>query len=104
MSVEPTKVKLSVPISVAVDGGGNAAIISEITIGRIKAKHMELIPQAVFDGRTINPAKAFPLLAALTGMSVETLGEMDFVDLTEIMGVAFSQLGEHTASDQTGGG
>lgn len=102
MNTEPKKIKLKVPVAVPVDGGGTA-ILSEVTIGRIKGKHLALIPQAVLDGKSINPAKAYPLVAALTGLSVETLGEIDLADLTEIMGAAFSQVGEGVASGQTGG-
>lgn len=102
MGTEQKVVKLSVPITVEASGGGQA-VISEVKIGRIRAKHLEFMPQSALEGKATNPAKMFPLIAAVTGLSKETLGELDFLDFTAVVEAVTAQLGEGVASGQNGG-
>jgi len=59
---------------------GQKSFISEITMERMKVKHLKLIPKTLFEagaaGKT-DPTEFIPLIAGLTGLSEETVSELD---------------------------
>jgi hypothetical protein len=101
MSTEQ-KIQLKCPVAVKLDGGGDA-VLSEVTVGKVRAKHFKFVPASLLDGKTTNPAKLFPLLAAVTGLTVATLEELELADFIAVVTAVTAQLGEGVASDRTGG-
>jgi hypothetical protein len=95
-------ITLEHPVSVKLDGGGEASV-SEVKIGKIRAKHLKLVPTTLLDGKSTNPAKLFPLIAAVTGLSESTLEELELSDFIAVVTAVTSQLGEGTAPEQNGG-
>lgn len=80
--------------------------ITEVTIHRMKAKHLKLIPKRIYEtkgGRkkndAIDPELLFPLIASLTGLEEEQLDEIDMIDLLPIIDEVMKLVGE--ALDQT---
>ncbi len=78
---EVIKLKYSIPIP---KEGGGEVNISEITIGRVKGKHLKLLPDEMFDGGKVPPARMVDLVAALADIPIESAGELDFTDLIKI--------------------
>jgi hypothetical protein len=59
-----------------------------LTLQRLKAKHLKLIPKSLYvdkgskkKGPDIEPHEILPLLAGLTGITEEEIGELDVADL-----------------------
>ena len=80
------KVTLKFPIVTKEEGKPDSEI-RELTIGRLKAKHMKLMPESAFlpDGEAVlNPTELLPLIGALCSLSEEQTGEIDVVDLKGI--------------------
>lgn len=109
------------PIPVEKDGKPDT--VTHIRLGRLKAKHLRLVPKWFTelseeladldeDGRKKASRKAFadltrfpdfiPLVAALGGISEDTAGEIDFEDYPDVLEMVFSFLSE-TPSPSTGG-
>lgn len=72
-------VKLRIPLTLK-DG----SVLSEIKIGRPKAKHLRELPEALFTGEARNPLVFLPLVALTTGVDEKELEEMDLADLMEV--------------------
>ena len=102
--------ELKYPIDVKTSSG-NVQKINNLSIGRLKAKHLKLIPKGLLDGglqqdgeKKVNfqPSEIVPLIAALTGITEDEAGELDWEDLfaiTERMsdilgGVGSQKIGE----------
>ncbi len=79
------KIELKYPISIK-DEKGNVQSISEITLSRLKAKHLKLMPDSFFEneGKDIKPHEIVPLIAGLANIPVESADDLDLEDLTEI--------------------
>ena len=74
--------KYSIPI---IDAEGLTHKINEIALGRLKAKHLKLLPESFSSGDgKIAPADILPLIAGLTNLSIESVDEIDIEDLTVI--------------------
>ena len=73
MNNEPVQLKYPIEVKPGVT-------VSSITLRRLKAKDLVHLPE---DGNT-TPYKMLPLLAALSGLDIATIGELDAVDLTEV--------------------
>jgi len=85
-------VELEYPIIIKTAEGGEATI-SKITIGRMKAKHLKLLPSDIVKSKgSIDPAKMLPLIAAMAELSEEVVGEIDMSDIIKIVGVMESFL------------
>lgn len=91
-------VKKVVQLSYAVPlkkSDGSVEMLESLTMGRIKLKHIKLIPSSVFEqsGKEgqleISPQVLIPMLpalvAGLAGIPEETAGEVDLDDLGELM-------------------
>lgn len=81
MAEDRKTVILKFPFEAKTDGGA-AVKVNEITLRRMKVKDLDKLPTDDADAN--KPAKFMPLIAALSGHSEETLGEMDFEDLNAV--------------------
>jgi len=88
-------VELKHPITCTKDG--KEEVLSSITLGRLKAKHLKLLPKDFFDNEEgkLSPQDIVPLVAALGNISEEVAGEIDLIDdltpLAEAVGDFLSQ-------------
>ncbi len=74
--------KYSIPIKKE-DGG--TVNIKELSIGRLKAKHLRLLPDSFMeDEGQISPKDIIPLIAGLANIPIESADEIDIEDLTEV--------------------
>jgi hypothetical protein len=94
------KVELEFPISVKIEGGATAEV-GEVTLGRLKAKHLKLLPQDMMKKKQIEPVAMLPLIAAITELPEDAVDEIDIGDLMKIVEVMQSFLGL-APSPQTG--
>lgn len=78
--------KLKFPIKLGID----APEITEVTLRRIKGKDLQAIPDSMFDESqgSRNPVRMLPLLASMTGLSEQAMGEMDFDDILVLIEAA----------------
>jgi hypothetical protein len=60
--------------------------VRELTLGRLKAKHLRLMPESMFDdgGESVKPHDVMPLIAGLANIPLETVEEMDVADLMKV--------------------
>ena len=95
---EETVIQLKFPIE-RTDANGVTSLINEIKLKRFKFKHIKLLPASLMDAVTkkgkpsIGAKEAgalIPLISALSGMTEDETGEIDFIDLIEIV----SKLGD----------
>lgn len=59
--------------------------ITSLTLGRLKAKHLKLLPKEFFEGdeegeKKLSPHEVIPLIAALANIPEDTAGEIDLID------------------------
>lgn len=91
-------IELKYPIIVKTavkDEKGNQSMmetsITALSLGRIKAKHLKLIPQIVFESaasgssKNIEPSALIPLIAGIADLPVTTIEELDFADLISVV-------------------
>jgi len=83
-----TIIKLEYPISKTENG--KTSEITSVTIGRIKGKHLSLLPEG--DMSNIKPKDMIPLIAGLADITVEEAGEIDMKDLLKISEVVTKSL------------
>lgn len=82
------KIELKHPIIIK-DGDGAEGSENKITyvmLRRIRAKDMKTIPDDLFGGGAINPAKMIPLISSITGFKIEHIEEFDIEDILTIVG------------------
>lgn len=94
------RIELEFPISVKIEGGATAEV-SEVTLGRLKAKHLKLLPQDMMKKKQIEPVAMLPLIAAITELPEDAVDEIDIGDLMKIVDSMQSFLGL-VPSPQTG--
>ena len=101
---EKATIKLKYPIDVKTASGAIQSMDS-LTIGRIKAKHLKLLPKGLMGGEegkaNFEAHEIIPLVAGLTGISEEEAGELDFEDLMVVTDEVTKTMGEAT-SQKTG--
>jgi hypothetical protein len=85
--------KLEVPILYK-NKEGATVTVDQVTVSRIKVKHFKHLPKNILSKKTMAIDDYKPLIMALVGMTEETIGEMDFVDLAGIAKVINKSLGE----------
>ena len=78
---------LNYPIEIKENG--DLKIIDKVTISRLKAKHLEVVPPSLMGGKgkNINPKEVIPFVGAICGLSKDECGELDFEDLESIIEV-----------------
>lgn len=98
MSETQKVIPLSHPIEVKGENGTET--IDELLVGRLKLKHVAMLPDEIFDSDEgeINIKALLPVLpklvAALTGQPLEIAEEVDIEDLEPIMEVLESFFGD----------
>lgn len=76
------ELKYSIPV---IKEGGGSVDISQLVIGRLKAKHLKALPDNFMENKgNLNPSDMIPLLASITDLSQETIEELDFEDLANV--------------------
>jgi hypothetical protein len=94
MIMKKKTVNLKYSIPVPKEGGGSVNI-NELSLGRLKAKHLRLLPKNFMeDEGKINPADVIPLIAGLAEIPVESAEEIDIEDLMEVADSLQGFLGE----------
>lgn len=77
-------VKLKYSIPIPKEGGGEVQT-NELVLGRLKAKHLRLLPENFMEtGGNISPADVIPLIAGLADIPVESADEIDLEDIEEV--------------------
>lgn len=78
--------KLKHPIEISVNEGEPKTSINALTFTRIKAKHIKLLPDSLFEegGGALKPLEVIPLIAGLCGITNEIADELDLADLRAI--------------------
>ena len=86
MADELGSVELKYPIPVKKEGGG-VVEVSKLTFGRVKSKHLKLLPSSFYteEGKLL-PHEVIPLIAGLADIPLESAEEIDLEDLVEIGG------------------
>jgi len=78
-------VPLKFPVSIQREGGGTA-IIHQVEIGRLKGKHLKMLPESLFTSeKNIKPGEMIPFLMAITGLDEKTCNDVDFEDIVSIV-------------------
>ena len=91
------KLKYAIPIP-----GKDGEIIktNEIRIGRLKAKHLKLLPGSFIENEgKLNPADMIPLIAGLANIPESAADEIDMEDIAEVAEALQDFLGQ---SPETG--
>lgn len=82
MNEKIVKLKYSIPVPGRNDTTVN---VNELRLGRLKAKHLRLLPDDFMDkGGKMNAASMIPLIAGLANIPVESVDEIDMEDLAII--------------------
>ena len=81
-----TIIKLIYPISLEQEGGAKT-IVEEVTLGRLKAKHLKLLPAGFSseEEKGLDPASMLPLIAAVANPPIAVIEEMDMQDMMVIL-------------------
>jgi hypothetical protein len=96
-------VALKYPITVVRDGQKHA--LGELSFRRVKAKDLMDVPPDLFSGGgQRSPVDFLPLLAAMSGLSEEEIGELDLADLTQIIEGVAPFFGESPLTGETSSG
>ena len=91
------KLKYSIPITL---DSGEIINTNELKIGRLKAKHLKLLPENFMENEgKLNPSDMIPLIAGLANISVSTADEIDMEDIAEVAEALQDFLGQ---SPETG--
>jgi len=85
MADELGTVDLKHPIPVKKEGGGTVEV-SKLTFGRVKLKHLKLLPntERFYEKGKLLPHELVPLIAGLANISKESADEIDLEDLDVI--------------------
>jgi len=94
MTEEVKIVKLKYSIPIPKEGGGTVST-NELKLGRLKVKHLKLLPEDFMEKEGKLDFKAIvPLIAGLADISVTAADEIDMEDLMEVADSLQSFLGE----------
>jgi hypothetical protein len=81
---EKKTITLKYPIKIKADSG-NMIETNKLFIGRLKTKHLKLLPDDMEGAGNMGRAKmVMPLIAAICGIDESTVGEIDLEDLDNI--------------------
>lgn len=77
-------INLQYPIEFEKDGEKNT--ITEVKLGRLKAKHLKKLPKDFFniDKGNISPDQVIPIISVISGIPLELVDELDITDLNTI--------------------
>lgn len=80
---EKKVIKLEFPITIK-NSDGSFSTYQEVTIGRLKNKHMKLFPKSFFETGKVPMDKLSGVLAAITEIPEQVAEEMDLSDTMKI--------------------
>ena len=71
---------------VPVTENGNTREVESISIGKLKAKHLKLLPASLFvdEGEKVRPHELLPLIAGMANLPEESIDELDIQDVLSI--------------------
>lgn len=79
--MDSKEIKLKYPIPVPKEGGGDI-LCNIITLGRLKAKHLKLLPEGFMEEEgKISPHEVIPLIAGLADIPESAADEIDMIDI-----------------------
>lgn len=79
-------VQLSYAIPVPRGDGEEPVMVKELSLGRLKVKHLRAIPrEALLGGEDIDPLVAVTLIAGMSGLPESSIDEMDARDLKKVV-------------------
>jgi hypothetical protein len=82
---EKKKIKLQYSVSIRQDDG-SMKVFDEIEIGRLKNKHLKMLPKDFIENSgKISPAKLSGVIAAIADVSIEVADEIDIEDTYKII-------------------
>jgi len=82
MDKKIVKLKHSIPIP---QEKGEDISTNELKFGRLKVKHLKLLPSDFAEkGGSLSPSEIIPLIAGLANISEESAGEIDLADIDEV--------------------
>ena len=85
MDNEKGNVDLKHSIPIPKEGGGTVEA-NHLKIGRLKLKHLRLLPNDFSEkGGNVAPAELIPLIAGITDIPIEAADEIDLEDIEAIM-------------------
>jgi len=86
------KLKYSIPIP---GKDGEMIQTNELKIGRLKAKHLKLLPDDFMESNgQLSPGDIIPLIAGLANIPESAADEIDIEDMTEVADALQGFLGE----------
>ena len=84
MSDDRKTISLKYPIPIPKEGGGTM-MVSQLSIGRFKVKHLKLLPKSLLEAKgKIQAHELVPIIAGLADIPVESAEEMDMEDMIKI--------------------
>ena len=99
-------IKLDYPIPAKI--AGTEEDVSELVFGRLKAKHFKYFPKEMLNpeegaaDKKYDPQEILPIVAGLTGLSEEAIGEIDLEEDFEKVMQGFTDFFEGHQSSVTG--
>lgn len=99
-------ISLKYPIDVVMEGSDQKTKLTQVILGRVKAKHLKAIPQSMLadGGENVSPEEMLPLLASITGLASEQIDEIDLEDLLVICSELEDFLGESLSTGEISSG
>lgn len=103
MAEDKQLIDLKFPLTIKTQTGADATV-RQVTLHRMKTKHLKLLPESFMAtrGEAVNPGDLIPLIAAMSGLSEDAVGEIDVADLM-VVAEAIQGFFEAAASPSTGG-
>jgi hypothetical protein len=81
MMTKTIKLKHSIMVKVKDDMGQSREIsVNEITLQRMKAKHLKLLPASFFETKGLSMPDALNLIAGLANLPIESVDEIDVLE------------------------
>ena len=82
MDEKIVKLKYSIPIP---QENGNPINTNELRLGRLKARHLKLLPEDFMDNDgKLSPTNMIPLIAGIANIPESAADEIDIEDLMEV--------------------
>ena len=94
MNEQKKELTLKYSIPIPTEGGG-VAEVNKLKMGRLKLKHLRLLPENFVEKEgKIEPKAMIPLIAGIMDIPEEAAGEIDFEDIDDIANALLSFLAE----------
>lgn len=96
-------VELKNSIPVWQKGKEDPFMVSSLSLGRMKAKHLKLLPKnfSKNNGKEIDASELLPLIAGLADMELKSIEELDMEDLQNVSEKVAEVMGESVSLETT---